>query len=196
MNPVAPVSYSKRPRRIWRWVLVGFGVCFAAAVITVYQLVTLSFDAAALRDKLASTIDQPTRTRVQLSVGPLICGTVRAGLSFVHEMPTEAKLAMRAVRKASVGVYALSRKTSTAEKARMFSGADAVMQKRGWTRVVGVNEPDALVLVYVPNDDISGSTERACVAVCNDEYLVVVSGTVRLDPLMEIASSKHLLALR
>jgi hypothetical protein len=196
MNTPDSISEKRRSRPVWRWVLAGAGLCFAAAVLVVYQLITLSFDAAALRDKLASSLNEPVRTRVQLSVGPILCSTVRTGLSFVDKLPPEAKLAMSAVRKASVGVYALSRHATATEKARMFSSADAVMQKRGWTRVVGVNDADAMVLVYIPNGDISGSTERACVAVCNEEYLVVVSGTIRLDPLMEIASRKHLLALR
>lgn len=81
-------------------------------------------------------------------------------------------------------------------RARLIAAADEKMEKRGWTRVVGVNEPGNLVLVYVPQRESSGSTERACVAVCNDEHLVVVSGTLAIEPLVQIAQRHALLARR
>jgi hypothetical protein len=186
----------QRPSRRWRWVFAGAALCIVSIALGVYQLITLSSDATALRDELASAVSQPMRTRVQVSVGPMLCSLVRMGSLCIDRIPDEARLAMRAVRRASVGVYDLHGDVRTKGRARLIAAADEKMEKRGWTRVVGVNDPGNLVLVYVPQRESSGSTERACVAVCNDEHLVVVSGTLAIEPLVQIAQRHALLARR
>jgi hypothetical protein len=187
-----------RSRRIWRWLLAGAGLCFAASALAVYNFVTPTREAMTLREELISALPHSahTRTQVQVTVGPVLLGTVRAVASLIDDVPAEARLALRAVRKASVGVYELAGGLEADGRARMVSAADDVMQRRGWTRVVGVNDKENLVLVYVPERDPSGSSERVCVAVCNDEYLVVVSGTISLAPLVELAVQQGLMARR
>jgi hypothetical protein len=78
----------------------------------------------------------------------------------------------------------------------MFATADDTMRRRGWTRVVGVSDAENLVLVYLPEGERSGSTEQVCVAVCNDEHLIVVEGSVRMDRLVELLARHRSIARR
>jgi hypothetical protein len=117
-------------------------------------------------------------------------------MSFFDDIPPEAHLALRAVRNASVGVYQLREDVSATERSKMFLAADEVMRDSGWTRVVGVKNPDNVVMVYLPEGEHGGSTERVCVAVCSQEHLIVVSGKVRMDRLMDLAMHQRLLARR
>lgn len=121
---------------------------------------------------------------------------VRVGSLFFNDLPPEAGLALQSVRQASVGVYARHENLSTGERTRMFVTADTVMQRRGWIRAVGVLDARNVVLIYVPEVQRPGTAGRVCIAVCNDENLVVVSGSVRLAPLVELATRSPLLAQR
>ena len=187
---------SPRPRRVWRWILAGAALCLGAATLAAYNLVTLPRDAATLRDELTSTLTHSARTQFQVTVGPLLLTAVRSVLSAFDEVPQEAKLALSAVRKAGVGVYKLRGRMGADERARMFSAADEVMHQRGWTAAVRVSDRDNLVLVYLPSGERSGSTERVCVAVCSEENLVIVSGSVRMDRLFDLAVQQRLIARR
>src|SRR5688500_18395994 len=99
------VTSSPRPRRrqIWRWLLGGTALCLGAATLAAYNLVTLPRDAANLRDELTSTLARSTRTQVQVTVGPILLTIARMVVSSINEVPEEARLALRAVRNASVG---------------------------------------------------------------------------------------------
>jgi hypothetical protein len=185
-----------RRRRIWRWLLAGTLVFVGAATLAAYNLVTLPRDPATLRDELTATLTQSVRTRVQVTAGPILLTAARVVLSFIKDVPEEARIALSAVRNASVGVYELRESISSPERSRLFTAADALMQKRGWTRVVGVKDVDTTVLVYLPAREPSGSSERVCVAVCSDHHLVVVSGKVRLDRLVDLAVQQRLIARR
>lgn len=196
MTSVTPASSPGSPVRLWRWIVIGFALCVCAVALEVYQFVTLTSDASALKSELTTMISEPVRTRVQVSVGPMLCGLVRFGSQWFEQIPDEARLAIRAVRSASVGVYDIRENNRRKGRANLFYAADEVMEKRGWTRVVGVNEPGNLVLVYVPLGASWGSSQRACVAVCNDEHLVIVSGTVAAQPLAQIVQRHALLARR
>jgi hypothetical protein len=149
-----------------------------------------------LRDELISTLTPSTRTQVQITVGPVLLGTVRTIVGAFDGVPEEARLAMRAIRGASVGVYKLRREIRSDERTNMFSAADDVMQRRGWTRVVAVNDAENLVLVYLPEGERSGSTEQVCVAVCNEEHLIVVEGSLRMDRLVELVAHHRTIARR
>ncbi|HUP88942.1 MAG TPA: hypothetical protein VM100_06320 [Longimicrobiales bacterium] len=185
-----------RRRPFWRWVLIGFGLCCFSLAVVAYNLVTLSSEATALRKELASALTQRAHTRVQVSVGPILLSAVRAGLSFIDDIPADARLAMRGVERASVGVYALDDRLSPADSTRMFTAADKLMARRGWSRVVGVKDRETVVLVYVPIEQNEKTTERVCVAVCADKNLIVVSGKLRFEPLVQLALQQHLLASR
>ena len=197
MNTTEDASQpSPRPRRIWRWLLVGTAVFLGAVTLAAFNLVTLPRDAATLRNELTAHLTDSARTQFQITVGPLILTAVRSVVSAFNEVPEEARLALGAVRKASVGVYKLRGRINSGERARMFSAADEVMRDRGWTAAVRVSDRDSLVLVYLPAGERSGSIERVCVAVCSEENLVIVSGSVRMDRLVDLAVRQRLMARR
>ena len=191
-----PRSARARTRRIWRWLLAGTALCLGGAMLAAYNLVTLPRDAAALRDELSASLSGSARTQVQVTAGPILLTLARTAISFFDGVPPEARVALRAVRNASVGVYQLREKVSPTEQSKMFLAADEVMRDRGWTRVVGVKNPDSLVMVYLPEGEHGGSTERVCVAVCSEEHLIVVSGKVHMDRLVDLAVHQGLLARR
>lgn len=192
---VAPQPLPK-PRRVWRWLLVGTALCLGAAALGAYHLVTLPRDAAVLRNELTSHLTDSARTQFQVTVGPVFLTAIRWVVSAFNEAPEEARLALGAVRKASVGVYKLRKQMTSSERAGMFSAADEVMRDRGWTAAVRVSDRDSLVLVYLPVGERSCSIERVCVAVCSEENLVIVSGSVRMDRLVDLAVRQRLMARR
>jgi hypothetical protein len=57
-----------------------------------------------------------------------------------------------------------------------------------------VSQRDTFVLIYVPDEMPSQSTGRVCLAVCDREHLVIVSGDLRMEPLVELGAQQHLLA--
>ena len=179
-------------RRVWRWVLLGVGLCLAPFVVLALvaaSFLTLDSDAAVLRKQVMAATDSGWNTKVQMSVGRVTLGAVRSGLWFAHGKDiADARLALAAVRHASVGVY--ERKAGSAEWSRgqLFTNTDQVMTRRGWTRLVGVADHKDTVLIYVPQDlDPEGPVE-ICVAVVNGRELVVVSTSVDAAKLAELAA--------
>lgn len=194
-SPAQPARVSPARRILW-WFLglmASCGVVLAAAVLSV---VTLNRDAAALRDEVLDAVGHAAHTRVQVSAGPTLLAAARSVLALVPDVDAEARLGLSAVRRASVGVYALSAVPSTAMRATLLEAADRTMERRGWTRAVAVNDDDDLVLVYLPMDAGSGRTQKICLAVCSDRQLVVVAGTVDAAPLAQLIARHSRLAAR
>lgn len=196
MNAKPSARPITRRRRILRCLLVVLGLGIAVVGVAAYNLVTLRREATMLRDELRAVLGSSVQTRLQVSAGPLLLGTVRTGLNMFIDVPIEAQLALDSVRKASVGLYTLGQTTSALERTRMFHEADAVMSHRGWTRVVGVTDRDRVVLIYVPEGEQRGTMCRICIAVCEGEHPVLVSGSVRVTPLVELALQQQRLARR
>jgi hypothetical protein len=194
MSTTAVSPAARHRSSIWRWLLAIFATGFLAVAVIAYNLVTLNSDATALRNELLGSLSVPSHTRIQGSIGPVLLSTIRAGAGFVDSLPREAILALRSIRKVSVGVYELEHSPNAIDRDHMFAEADRVMESRGWSRTVAVNDRDALVLVYFSNQTPSGSAEQVCVAVCDQHHIVVVSGKVRLEPLVELAAGRKSLA--
>ncbi|HVU24381.1 MAG TPA: hypothetical protein VHE13_09680 [Opitutus sp.] len=190
METPAPVPSPLPPRRrtVWRWILGGLAACIAAVALGAYHLVTLARDAQALRNEVLASLHVNTSTRIQGSAGPLLIGTVRAGLHFVHHIPDDARDALAAIHSASVGVYRVRGAISGRSRAAMFASADAVMNRRGWIRVVGVNDRDDTVLIYTPATPDWGNTQRVCLAVCDKEEIVVVAATANTKALSRLVA--------
>ena len=113
------------------------------------------------------------------------------GLWFAHgPQVQEARLALAAVQQASVGVYERKAGTASWSREQLFINTDRAMQKRGWTRLVGVADQQNTVLVYVPQDVSPDQSVDLCVAVVNGRQLVVVSTSVDAAKLAELAA-KH-----
>ncbi|MBK8859101.1 MAG: hypothetical protein IPN11_15915 [Opitutaceae bacterium] len=174
------------PRRhFWRWMLAATGVFLALAAGGAYNLLTLSRDATALRRGVLDTYAGGSTTRIQLSLDSTALGLVRAGLIFAP-LPDEARLALKSVCKASVGVYELN---DVMARSNLMSQADAVMLARGYSRIIGVVEDDETVLIYVP-DDADADTLDVCLAVLDGKELVVVSARVDSEPLLKLIEQK------
>jgi hypothetical protein len=184
--PVTPVPVASRRRQIWWWVLgltVVPTLLFAAMVVSV---LTLDRGAAALRGSLIGATDGRWETRCQLSVGAVTLGAVRQALSFINDPDIDkAQAALRTVRRASVGVYALSQPVEAGPRARAFADADLAMRRRGWTRVVGVTDKNDLVLIYTDAKAGGGSELNLCIGVISGKDLVVVSTRVDADELQQ-----------
>ena len=192
MNP-APQAPAPR-RHIWRWVLLGVGLCLAPIVllgIVAASFLTLDRDAAALRKQVMAATDSGWHTKVQLSVGRATLGAVRCGLGFVHNKDVaDARLALAAVRCASVGVYERDAGTAAWSREQLFVETDRTMAKRGWTRLAGVADNKDTVLVYVSRDIAEDEPLDVCVAVVNGKELVVVSTSLDAAQLAELVA-KH-----
>ncbi|MBI2515571.1 MAG: hypothetical protein HYV95_01530 [Opitutae bacterium] len=178
-------------RRIWLWVL---GLCLAPFLllgIAVASFLTLDRDAATLRKHVMAATDADWSTKVQLSVGSLTLGTVRQCLWFVHDQNVgDARLALKAVRHASVGVYERRGDETKWSREELFVDTDKAMQKRGWSRLVGVADHGDTVLVYTPDNLDPDDPVDVCIAVINDRDLVVVSATLDAKALSRLVEKK------
>jgi len=189
MNPTNPPAPVAPRRRLWPWVL---GLCLAPFVIlavAVASYVTLDSDAAALRRQVMAATNADWHTKVQCSVGRITIGAVRGGLLFVRKPEVaDARLALAAVKHASVGVYQRGSGRSEWSREQLFVETDRVMKRRGWTRLVGVSERNGAeaVLVYTSDDLDAGDPIDICVAVVNDRELVIASTTVDPETLGEL----------
>ncbi|MSU45984.1 MAG: hypothetical protein EXS42_02365 [Lacunisphaera sp.] len=190
-----PEPQSPAPRRyVWRWVLLAAGLCltpFVLLAIAAVSFLTMDRDAAMLRKHVMAATDAGWHTKVQLSVGSIVLGALRTGLHFVHHKDIEeARQALGAVRHASVGVYERTSGPAGWSRTDLFTDTDQAMNRRGWTRLVGVADHKDTVLIYVPQDlDTDGPVE-ICLAVVNGKELVVVSASVDASVLAELVK-KH-----
>jgi hypothetical protein len=192
-SPVPPLH--KPRRRYGRWVVLALVVMVTPIVILavgVASMFRLSRDAAILRREVMAATDADWSTKVQMSVGCITLGAVRTGLQFVQaEHMDEARLALAAVRRASVGVYEANVRDTNLGSAELLGKADKLMSRRGWTRLVGVAEDDKTVMVYSSEDSGADGWFDFCVAVVDHDQMVVVSTTVDADSLLKLVE-KHL----
>ncbi len=196
MNPAdpspAPTSTPApvRPRRrIWPWILGVALTPFVLVGLAAASLLTLDRDAAALRREAMAASGSDWDTKVQVSVGGLVLGAARSTLFFVRTPEVEdARLALAAVRHASVGVYERATPAGAVDRERLMVATDDRMRARGWTRLVGVAEKDETVLIYVSDDlDPDGPVEL-CLAVIGRRELVIVSTSVAPDALHDLVA--------
>lgn len=193
MNPSPSATPTPR-RHVWRWVLLGAGLCLAPFVllaVAVVSYVTLDRDVRVLRNHVMEATDARWDTKVQMSVGRMTLGAVGQGLRFVdHKDMDDARLALRSVKHASVGVYERRSGGKDWSREQLFVETDRAMQKRGWTRMVGVAEKKETVLVYVQEDLDEDDPFEICIAVVNGKEMVVCSTTVDAEALGDLIA-KH-----
>lgn len=186
MNPPTPPPVASR-RRLWPWVL---GLCLAPFVIlglAAASYLTLDRDAAALRKHVMAASQADWDTKVQFSVGRATLGAVRTGLWFVEaEHIDDARLALGAVRHASVGVYELASDRVKVSREELVTTTDRTMKQRGWSRLVGVVEDRETVLIYVSDEADEDAPLDVCLAVLDGRDLVVVSTSVSGDALDQL----------
>jgi hypothetical protein len=186
MSTAAPPA---RPRRqIWPWVVGIILTPFVVAGLTVLDVVRLHADAGRLRNELMAATGGGWEAKVQLTLDRPLLAAARAGLTFIHDVPDEARLALRAVNSASVGVYQRTGRGGPTAAAAMWAAADRVMSRRGWVRVVGVADPAETVLIYVPAGRTDARPTRVCLAVCNRQELVIVAGSFEAEALAALVA--------
>lgn len=179
MNTASPSPTPRR--RLCRGLILGAVAFLLLAAGGAYQLLTLSGGASALRRELMQEAGNSI-TQVQLSLDGPVLSLLRFGLSFA-DLPADARDALKAVRRVSVGVYSTK---DPAPRAALFERADAAMARRGYTRLVGVVDGADTVLVYAPAD--AGEDEiEVCVAVCEPSQIVIASARVDAAPLATLA---------
>ena len=183
-------SVTKR-RRIWPWVLAGVVLTpFLFLGITAISFLTLNSDAATLRGHVMDATHADWDTRIQFSVGRLTFGALRTCLSFVPDLDEEARLAIGTVRNASVGIYELADHGIDWSHEKLFVDTDKAMNRRGWTRLVGVADHKDTVLIYVPADaELRGSVD-VCLAVVDGRNLIIASASIDGDSLMKLVRSE------
>ncbi len=192
MNPSPQPSASRR--HVWRWVLIGAGICLTPFVLLAFAAVsylTLDRDAAALRKHVMAATAADWNTKVQVSVGRITLGAIGQALRFAqHKDMADVRLALQAVRHASVGVYERPSGGGNWPREKLFATADGDMQKRGWIRMVGVADGKETVLIYIPTDMKEDGPVDICLAVVSGKELVVVSTAVDPEALSALVA-KH-----
>jgi hypothetical protein len=188
MNPSAipPVLKPRRRSRWLTWLALCLLACFAAVVLFVVNLFTLSRDARALRDAIFAAAPAGTQERLEVSLGSVAFGLARNGLGLVPDVPPEAHSAMQSLRGAEVGIYRLNQPGSAGQSA-LFQAADAAMAQRGWEGMVRVARGEEAVAVYVPAVLKPGRPIRALVLVLHEQDCVIASVRADLEPLLKLA---------
>lgn len=193
MNPSTPVSPAPR-RRVWRWVLLGACICvapFALLAMAAVSYLTLDSDVRTLRRHVMAATDADWCTRAQVSVGRFTLGAIGQGLRFVdHKDMPDARLAIRAVKHASVGVYERTSGDANWSREDLFVKTDRAMRQRGWSRLVGVADRKETVLVYVADDFDENEPVELCIAVVSGREMVVVSTSIDARAVGELVA-KH-----
>ena len=183
MNPV-PAAAPKR--RLWPWIVAILLSPFVVIGFAAYSFLTLHSEAATLRRHVMAATHTDWNTRIQFSVGRLSFSALRAGLSFIPDLDYDARLALGAVRHASVGIYERGYRFADVSREQLFVETDKAMQRRGWTRLVGAINHKESVLVYVPTDANLEGTLDVCLAVLGDREMVVASASLDGDTLMKL----------
>jgi hypothetical protein len=165
----------------WLAALLGAGVLVAlTAAAGVWSMLRAGPDVAALRECVVTSTG--FRKEIELRVGPVVFGVVRAGLNFI-ELEPEVRSALGAVRGTSVGVYRLE---AGLDRPAMIEKVDQAMTRRGWERMVGVMEGKNTVLVYAPAKISTTRNLRLSLLVLDGEQLVLASVRGNPEPIFEL----------
>jgi hypothetical protein len=159
-------------------------------VIGIAGFFRLSSATQALRSSVIESLPGQWDKRFAVHVGGVTLGLVRFGSRFFN-LPPEPKAALAVLHGAEVGVYKLQDAPSAPDYSAMFTAADKCMRRRGWERIVGVAQGRQFVAVYMPRNLRTAKRMECCVAVLNEQDLVVASARGNLEPLLELAT-QHL----
>jgi hypothetical protein len=186
----SPVPPPRRRFRALHWFFLAIAAMAVVVAVEVGSVFYLSDEASDLRVSFIESTDLEVQTKVQLSVGPGLLGLGRVVAGFIDDIPPEAKDAMTAVRRTSVGVYELARVPSEEERLKLFSAADLRMNSEGWSRIVSVQEGEQTVMIFMPTHVADGDEIEICLTVCDGRDLVIVSATTRTEPLIKLAQQQ------
>ncbi len=185
---MSPTQSSNRGRRFLLW---SFGIIVILSLILGYavtRLVRIDRNTSQLRDQFVQSVDLPVRSRVQLNLGPAALLPARFFIRFVKEIPPEARLALSAARRASVGIYSIDTDGREVDQKALFDLATEKMDARDWNLAVSVRDGNDTVMVYLPRKWSLDDEVNVWVAVCDGSQLVLVSAGLRMEPLMKLAA--------
>ena len=186
----AEVSSPRHRFRALHWLFIAMAAMAVVVAAEIGSVFFLSDEASDLRVSFAESTDLKVKTKVQFSMGPGLLGLGRVVAGFIDEVPTEAKDAMKAIRRTSVGVYELDRVPTEAERLELFSAADSRLTAEGWSRIVSVHEGEQTVMIFMPKDAPEGEEIEICLTVCDGRDLVIISATTRTGPLIKLAQKQ------
>ncbi len=184
----ASVPSRSRGRTFLKVIAIGSLVWVIAIAMLALEVGTLSRNADVLRKEMLAALDTPARREIQITVGPGALAAARLVVRWLDAVPVEARDALNAVRTASVGVYRLAGEASPTAREKMFAAADRALGRRGFFRVIGVNDAHQTVVIYSPQTDDDSSTQHICLAVCEAHQLVIVEGAINGDRLAGFAA--------
>jgi hypothetical protein len=190
--PILAAIPSSRPPSRLRWVyfvLLPILLLPVLCIVGVASYFHLGSSTEALRSAVTESTPGEWHKRFAVNVGYLTLDLVRFGSTFFHP-PPEARAALQAFDSAEVGVYEVKKTTSRPDYAAILRTADKSMRRRGWERIVGVAQGSQFVAVYAPSD-VRRKEMSCCVAVLDDQNLVVVSARGNLSALLDLAQ-RHL----
>lgn len=194
MDPIAPAPVAKAERRLARWLLLGLLLFITPVVLVgigVASLFRLNRDAALLKREVMAATEARWNTKVQVSAGWCTLTAARTVLRFIDDKNVEdARLALAAVRHASVGVYEQTGDGGWS-RGQLVSRTDDRMRGRGWSRLAGITQENEAVLIYTKDAAEDDDRLELCVAVVDGRELVVVSTKVDADRLFRLAE-KHM----
>lgn len=183
-----PTLPSHRPNPVLLGLLL-FLALSSAMVLGIASFFWLDSPTRALRDGVMQSIPGQWDKRIAVNAGGVTFGLVRLGSGF-FPVPREVRAVLQTVHGAQVGVYHLRRPGSEPDYSQAFQTADAAMAERGWARFVGVMQEKQLVAIYVPRRFDSPSDASFCIAVLNEDDLVIVNARGNLRPLLDIARER------
>jgi hypothetical protein len=149
----------------------------------------VSSESKVLRESVMKAAGQDWDQQVEVGVGHWSWTLAQAALSRAHLDP-KAHAALRTLRSGDVCVCHSAGRGSKAEPAAVLAAADQAMEKRGWTRLVGVVNGHEAVGVYSPEGKVSERNAQVCVVVFNRQDLVIASASADLRPLFEMAMNE------
>jgi hypothetical protein len=184
----AGASFRLRFRVRTGYVVLALVLCLPLlCAIGIAGYFRLSSATQALRNSVIESVPGQWDKRFAVHVGGLTLGLVRFGSRFFN-LPPEPKAALEALHGAEVGVYNLHDAPCALDYSAMFTAADKCMRRRGWERIVGVTRSRQFVAVYMPRNLRTVKRMACCVAVLNEQDLVVASARGNLQPLLELAT--------
>ena len=178
-----------KPRK-WGVIKVGFLIVLAMLCsYTVYGMV-FNGDIKAARKAVASSVPGDWNKKFDFGVGPIVLGLARTVVSFIDDVPAEAKVVLHSVKGAGVSIYHLREGAERPARESVLVHADKAMAWRGWERLVGVTSQRDVVAVYIPSKMKSVDNAAVCVLVNNGNDLIVVSARANLDEIMTLAMDR------
>lgn len=166
----------------------------AAALLLTTGCFRASSETRALRN---AVLDNSPGTKweeqIEFGLGALTFGVAKLGVGVAGkfaDLPEEARLVLQSAQAGDVSVHQLVKGSPASDISAILQKADLALEKKGWSRIVGVQDKDNLVAIYVPDNMTSVRKARVCVLVMDGRDLVCAQAKADLRPLFTLAMDK------